>query len=373
MIRLRRLAAPGSRIPEFAIALFVCANLAWMAAWPALHEIQSSLIFLALAAGYGWRSWRPATTLAAVAASFAVVAVIVILLDEPATTDEVSELVGLTVMLVLFLAIVHQIDSRTRALDAADAVAEERAEGLERERFFFARASHELATPLTIARGHLETLGRGGPASREQVEATRTVVLEELQRMEDLVGELLLSARLASSSITRERVEVEELMIAVASRWTALDGRAWQLWLDAPGTIDAAPVPLMRALEALIENAYRHTREGDPIVIAAFASDDGERLLMKVEDRGHGIPADALPHVFERFYRVDGAPAKGRRGSGLGLAIVKAVVDAHDGMVSIQSRPDRGTRVVMELPRYAPSRRPPTVPLDDAEAVAAAR
>jgi len=373
MIPLRRLAAPDSRIPEFAITLFVCANLAWMAAWPDLHEMQSSLIYLALAAGYAWRSWRPAPTLVAVGASFAVIAVIMVAVDQPAATGEVSELVGLTVMLVLFVAIVHHLHSQARALDEADAVAAERTEGLERERFFFARASHELATPLTIARGHLEMLGRGGPASPEQVEATRSVVLDELQRMEDLVGELLMSARLASGSITRERIEVEGLIAAVSSRWTALGGRAWQVWVDAPGTIDAAPVPLMRALEALIENAYRHTNEGDPIVIAAFVSDDGRRLLLKVEDRGSGIPADALPHVFERFFRVEGAPANGRRGSGLGLAIVKAVADAHEGTVSIESRVARGTRVLIELPCYEPSRQPSSLPLDGAEAVATAR
>jgi two-component system sensor histidine kinase BaeS len=102
-------------------------------------------------------------------------------------------------------------------------------------------------------------------------------------------------------------------------------------------------------LANLIDNAVRHTPEGGAVRIRAAAAAEG-RVAIEVEDTGEGIPAEDLPRVFDRFYRIDASRARASGGSGLGLAIVRALVEAMDGSVSVQSTPGQGACFRLELP-----------------------
>jgi signal transduction histidine kinase len=363
--RVRRCGLGRGQLPEVALALFVGLNLVWMAFWPGWWEVPYHLAYLSVTVVYGLRSWRTGPTLLLMVTLTGLVAIVAVTISDLGP-ETVGELAGLPLVMLTFAAMVFHVERRRRAVETVDGLASERARVLEEERLFFARASHELLTPLTVARGHVELLGRWGPPSPDELETTRTVLTEELIRMEGLIAELLLVAKLASGVMARDRVDVDELVRAVTSHWTTLSNRAWRVWLEANGTIDVAALALVRAFESLLENAYRHTKEGDAILVMAAA--DGDRLLLVVEDRGEGIPPEALPHVFDRFYQVQG----GGGGAGLGLSIVKAVVDAHGGQVRIASRLGKGTRVEMELPGLVaapgtmdhPRRRPDRAPLE---------
>jgi len=338
------------RVPEIALIAWVVANLAWMEVWHGWETLPFHFIYFGFAIVYGIRSWAVPPTLA----GLAVIAVATGLLTMRAGgrgTEAWAELAEVPMMSLLVLAMVFNVERRRRAVELSRRLAEERAVGIVREREFFSRASHELLTPLTIIRGHIDLLGRGAPPTGDEITLTRQVITEELGRTESLVSELLLAQKMASGAMERDPIDVADLVRGAASRWLRLDQRAWALRIDAGGEIEGAPNALARALESLIENAYRHTRPGDPISITA--SDRGDAVVFAVEDGGCGIPAAALPHVFERFYRAENSSSG--KGTGLGLSVVRSVAEAHGGRARIESTLGSGTRVEIIIPRRLPS------------------
>lgn len=337
-------------LPVIAISLWVLLNLAWMEVWHGWETLPFHFIYFGFAIMYGIRSWPLRPTLAALG----VIALTTGLLTMRAGgrgSEAWAELAEVPMMSLLVLAMIFNVERRKRAVELGRRLADERAHGLVREREFFSRASHELLTPLTVIRGHIDLLGRRGVTTPEEIADARRIVIEELDRTESLVGELLLVAKMASGAMERERIDVADLVRGAASRWLRLDQRAWAMRIDAGGTIEGSPNALGRALESLIENAYRHTQPGDPIAITATERGDG--VVLAVDDGGCGIPAHALPHVFERFYRAQGSPSG--KGAGLGLSIVRSVAEAHGGRARIESGPARGTRVEIILPRRLPA------------------
>jgi two-component system sensor histidine kinase ResE len=221
---------------------------------------------------------------------------------------------------------------------------------VERGRALFDNASHELLTPLTIARGELELLGRNGnvPTMDELLRA-RQVVLEELQRSEVLASGLLALSRLdGTHAPQRSTVPTDEVLDSAVERWRRVSDRPVVITSRAGGGLSCARQDIERLLDNLIENALRHTRSGASVTIAARSR--GRRLVLEVTDRGAGIPNDELPYIFDRFYRA--RSSDGTRGSGLGLAIVKAIAEAHDGEVSVESKAGVGTTFRVELPGF---------------------
>ncbi len=220
-------------------------------------------------------------------------------------------------------------------------------------RDFVANVSHELRTPLTVVSGFAETLRDPEiPAQRrtEFVEA----IYSNTQRMERIVDELLdLSRiesghwrpRLESVSITevandvlarvRERAEKKEIALRVSIA-------------SGAGSITADRTALEQILLNLVENALRYTGPKGSIVIAATRQNGG--IAVSVTDTGSGIPAEHLPRIFERFYRVDTGRSREAGGTGLGLAIVKHLVEAHNGWVSAESAVAAGTTITMFFP-----------------------
>ena len=211
------------------------------------------------------------------------------------------------------------------------------------QRRFLDDAGHELRTPITIMRGHLEVMG-DDPQEREE---TVALVLDELSRMARIVNDLLLLAKAEQPNFLQlDPVDVADLTTEIHSKATALSPRNWVLEHVGRGVIIADRQRVTQAMVQLAQNAVQHTEEGDEIALGSFLEDDTARLW--VRDSGPGIRAEDQPRLFERFVRASG----GRRsdGAGLGLAIVRAIAEAHRGRVELQSRPGAGATFTLVLP-----------------------
>ena len=205
-------------------------------------------------------------------------------------------------------------------------------------------------TPLTAIRGYAETLALPQflPGSREGQRAVK-VIQEEGERIEHLVKDLLDLARFEAGglSLAQEYVDVDELFERVSERHAkAAEDKGVDIVLEPHDDIRIIGDPhrLEQAMQNLAANALRHTPPGGHVRLGASRSDGMVRLT--VSDDGVGIPPEHVPHVFDRFYKVDQSRLQ-TGGSGLGLSIVKAIVERHGGSVSVRSR--QGVETVFEV------------------------
>ncbi len=241
----------------------------------------------------------------------------------------------------------------TMARDLADR-AEQVAASDRARRSLLANVSHELMTPLTAIRGYTEKLAADpvvcdAPAPQRYV----SIIDQETLRLERIVRDLLDLARLegGGDSLAVEDVSVEGLFGRVAARHEADAGdRLVQLTTAIePGAeiVFGDPFRLEQVFQNLAANALRHTPEGGRVELrAALAGGD---VVFAVHNTGPGIPAEHLPFIFNRFYKVDPARAESS-GSGLGLSIVKAIVERHGGRVSVESEPGSETVFTIRMP-----------------------
>jgi signal transduction histidine kinase len=272
-----------------------------------------------------------------------------------------GELFEVPLMSAMFLAMVWHAQRRQAALAEVQGVAEMRASLLERQERFLHDASHELRTPVTIARGHLELLRREQPDSPEL-----EVALDELGRMERIVERLLLLAKSEQQRFAFVEVDLEAFLADLFIRWSEVAPRAWRLDVDLDGRFLADPEALRNALDALLENAVKYTDPGDAVELAAHADGTGG-VVIEVSDSGSGVPAEALPRIFDRWARADGARTRERGGAGLGLAIVAAVARGHGGRCSVKPLA-RGTAFRLHLPvRVAAADAPSPAPAAEGE------
>jgi two-component system phosphate regulon sensor histidine kinase PhoR len=223
-------------------------------------------------------------------------------------------------------------------------------------RDFVANVSHELRTPLTAVRGYVEAL-LDGSADGEEGRRFLEIIGRHTFRMERLVRDLLRLARLDAGQETREQVVcfLDALFSGIeADLSSILEARQQQVHraIDpAAATVHGDPAKLHDALRNLLENASNYSPESSRIIMTS--SRRNGHIMITVADEGPGIPADDLPRVFERFYRVEKGRSRGPRepgGTGLGLAIVKHLVELHGGRVSAANRPEGGAVFTVELP-----------------------
>ena len=208
--------------------------------------------------------------------------------------------------------------------------------------------SHELRSPITRLKVQLEFL-----EDAEARESLRADVVE----MEAMVTALLESARLrhAAAALNLETVDMAALIRSLAEEFAGTKPGVVAEPL-AEATIRADPDKIRILLRNLTENALKHTDEGKPPVsIALTALPDSVAIV--VADRGEGIPAADLPHLFEPFYRPDTSRSRKTGGFGLGLSLCRAIVDAHGGEIAIESTVGQGTRVTVSLPRSTDSQK----------------
>ena len=277
-----------------------------------------------------------------------------------ASDMEWAEAAVIPLVIAIFLGLVWHGRRRQAALSEVQGVAEMRASLLERQERFLHDASHELRTPVTIARGHLELLRREQPDAPEL-----EVALDELGRMERIVDRLLLLAKSEQRGFAFEEIDLEAFLSDLFIRWSEVAPRAWRLDVDLAGRMLADPEALRNALDALLENAVKYTDPGDAVELAAHADGAGG-VVIEVSDSGIGVPPEALPHIFDRWARADGARTRERGGAGLGLAIVAAVARAHGGRCSVRSLP-HGTAFRLHLPVRVPGDVPSPAPADEGE------
>jgi signal transduction histidine kinase len=220
-------------------------------------------------------------------------------------------------------------------------------------RQLLADVSHELMTPLTAIRGYAETLGLAqfAPESKEGLRAVK-VIQEEGERIERLVGDLLDLARFEAGgiSLAQESVDIDEVFDRVTERHakTAEDKQVSIVVEphDEDLRLIGDPMRIEQALQNLAANALKHTPPGGAVRLHARRQDG--RVLLTVSDNGIGIPAEHLPHVFDRFYKAD--RSRSQSGSGLGLSIVKAIIERHGGTVAVRSTPNVETVFEVSLP-----------------------
>lgn len=226
----------------------------------------------------------------------------------------------------------------------------------ERQADFVANASHELGTPLTAIKGFAETLLDGALHNPELSTKFITIIQEEAERMHRLVKDLLQLARINSTEY-RQHIKLEPTPVHAVAE-TAIRQLSSQLAAKSlTAELSVAPKELcVRAnsdwlnqiLANLIENSIKFTPPGGKISIKCWQEQD--QAFLVVQDTGSGIPAQDLPFIFDRFYRVDRARTRTAGGTGLGLAIVKFIVETLGGKIEVKSKIDVGTAFTVTLP-----------------------
>jgi heavy metal sensor kinase len=225
-------------------------------------------------------------------------------------------------------------------------------------RRFIADASHELRTPLTILRGELEHVLNTHHLNAEARE-TLASNLEEVERLGKIVEGLFALSRLDAGEAQAETVKFD--LTALAQTTTEqmcllAEDKGISLQCDGPSAvfIEGDRARLKQVIVNLLDNAIKYTPEGGRVLVRTSAIDN--KAILEVADNGLGIPAGALPHVFERFYRVEKGRSRELGGAGLGLSIVKSICAAHHATVAVESREGEGSTFRVTLPLMSPAR-----------------
>jgi signal transduction histidine kinase len=219
---------------------------------------------------------------------------------------------------------------------------------------FVADASHELRTPLAVLRGELENLAQDlqlKPHTRE----TLGSALEEVDRLAEIVDGLLALSRLDTGDVKSEwmRFDLAELVATTADQMSLLaEDKRIAVVCDCAERVmvEGDQARLKQVVVNLLDNAIKYTPDGGRIRLK-IGREEGSAILDVVDD-GIGIPPEALPHVFKRFFRVDGSRSRehGAGGAGLGLSIVKSICDAHGAQLEVSSTPGQGSRFRVRQP-----------------------
>lgn len=218
---------------------------------------------------------------------------------------------------------------------------------------FISDASHELRTPIQVLEGHLNLLKRWGKNDAQILEESLDTSLQEVQRMRSLIEELLNLARMEEKDVKNHVNLLEETQIVV-DETKRLHPQAEiiincneEMRYEAAISKDA----YNQIVRNLLQNAIRYS-ENFPNVRISLTNQLNYHKI-EVEDNGIGIPKDAIPRIFDRFFRVDEARSREQGGTGLGLAIVKMLVEKYDGRISVKSEHKVGTTFIIELPVYS--------------------
>ncbi|MBA4138749.1 MAG: histidine kinase [Opitutus sp.] len=225
-------------------------------------------------------------------------------------------------------------------------------------RDFVANASHELRTPLSVIKGYVETLldGHSSMADADREKFLRTIQRHS-DRLNAIIGDLLTLSRLESATpgLAFARVDMADFLGELHADYqerAAATQHHLELRLDeSAGMIEADREKLTQVLGNLLDNALKYSPPGSKIELSALGLAATGEVEIGVRDNGPGIPAEDLPHIFERFYRVEKGRSRESGGTGLGLSIVKHIVQLHGGRVWAESPLGQGTSVLVRLPR----------------------
>ena len=220
---------------------------------------------------------------------------------------------------------------------------------------FVANVSHELRTPLTSIKGYVETLLDGAMDDSAALRRFMTSIRHHADRLQALVEDLL---QLSSIESGRHEVEfascrldrISERVAEIFAKQVDRKQLALSLRFETERPARGDPELMERALSNLVDNAVKYTEQGGSIVIGTVERDD--EIILSVADTGPGIPSEALPRIFERFFRVDRARSRALGGTGLGLAIVRHTMELLDGKAWVESRLGEGATFYLSLPAW---------------------
>jgi two-component system, OmpR family, sensor kinase len=338
-----------NRLLLSAWAVFAAINVAVMWLVPGEETVPFHLVWISLALVYGFTRWRMSwmiTALAGVTLSTGVV------LAHHAATGEIrwEETTEEPLMAAIFVVMVWHVGRRNQLVRAVEHISDLERRRAERQQLFVRLASHELRTPITVARGYTELVraAHDDPATMEDT----GIVLEELDKVARLTQRLVTLIQL-EEPLAESRADIDRELSRIVRRWEPTADRRWTV----ESTVGDALVSLERfeaALDCLLENAVKFTRPGDSIDVCGWRTIDG--WAVQVHDSGVGMP-DGLAE------RVLNSPpgTVTTSGTGLGLAIVRTAVESRGGRLSIVAGAGRGTKVIMHLPLpawFAESSRP---------------
>jgi signal transduction histidine kinase len=335
---------------EVAWGLFAAANVAVIVMLSRWETIPFHFVWVSLTLVYGIRLWRLRATM--------VLLLVVVVVTGAALAWSIArghegpdELAEVPLMAAMFVAMVWHAERRRTATEEVGRLADSEHRLLLGQREFVRDASHELRTPITVARGHAELIRDADPDGQAASDAE--VILDELGHLSRLSERLLILTTAGHPGfLSTSPVEVEPFIDGLVRRWVPTAARDWQVEIAADGTIRADPERLETALDGLLENALEATDDGDAIRVGCRAG--GERLVIEVTDEGRGIRAEDLPRIFDRFTRVEADRARSNGGTGLGLSITKAIVEAHGGSIGVESRESGGATFRISLGGFQP-------------------
>jgi signal transduction histidine kinase len=348
--------------PEVLWAAFVVANLLVIARVADWETIPFHFIWVSLTILFGVRLWSTsATILAAVIITLTSGAALLMAVQKPGGPG-LDEMAEVPLMAAMFAGMVWHAHRRQIAMNEVEHLVESQRVLLERQRDFVRDASHQLRTPITIARGHAELMRLAVGEESDPVTARdMDILIDELDRLSRLSERLLvLAAADHPSFLSTAPLDVTSFIKGCGDRWGRAAQRLWVFDSQVDGSVLADQERLALAVDALIENAVKFTEDGDGIVVRATAVEQ-DRLAIEVADTGVGVDPEDLPRVFERFARGTGRQTPGPRGTGLGLAIVRAVAEAHSGSVAVESPSGRGSSFRITLPGFRPAMPDPIV------------
>ena len=216
---------------------------------------------------------------------------------------------------------------------------------------FVSDASHELRTPISVIQGYVNLLNRWGKNDKEILEESILAIKSESENMKDLVEQLLFLARgdKNTQKIEKQNFMLNELIQEILKETKLIDS-AHQIENEYSHEfeINADRKLIKEAVRIFVDNSIKYTPEGGTIKLDSYKKDD--KAIITIGDTGTGISSEDLPYIFDRFYRADKSRTKTSGGTGLGLAIAKWIIDNHNGIVDVWSKPDIGTIIKITLP-----------------------
>jgi len=219
----------------------------------------------------------------------------------------------------------------------------------EKQKRFVADASHELKTPLTVISSYANMLKRWGRDDEKVRDEAVLAISNEAVRLQNLTKSMLMLAEAEQEDwLKLERFDIVKMIDEMARMMHTTFHRTIRVHSEPVGMMMYADKDKIRQLMViLLDNAIKYSKESIDIHISSTKN----AIRIDVEDKGIGIPEQEIPHLFERFYRVDGARARSTGGVGLGLSIAKRIVELHDGSIDVFSKPNQGTAIALQFPK----------------------
>lgn len=227
-------------------------------------------------------------------------------------------------------------------------------ESYEKENRFVSDASHELRTPIAVIQGYINLLDRWGKNDKEILDEGITAIKKETENMKDLVEKLLFLARADKSTqiVNKEDFNINEVIEEVVKETKMIDDKHSISYENDGNIIINGDIKLIKEMfRIFIDNSIKYTNRGGQIKITSSLNKD--KAVFSISDNGIGIKKEELPYIFDRFYRADKSRTKKNGGNGLGLSIAKWIVMIHNGEISVESKLNYGTKIIIKIDAVA--------------------